>query len=422
MNKMDTIKNVGLHLVSGTKKHSLKVVLGYMSIVVLILFTACKGKEEEKEESLQDILTSKDVEKIREKRTELDGKLQDLKLEMEAVDVLLNTLNEDKNIPLVTSLTISEEEFVHYVELQGDVNTKQNVLIYPEVSGLLQKLYVKEGQFVKKGQVLATVDDGGLKQQLVQLKIRLGLTKVLYEKQKALWDKNIGSEVQFLQAKTEYMAQESSVEQLEQQLEKFQIKAPFSGVIDDIIKEEGVVVSPGPGAEIFRIVNLHNMYVASSVPETYLGSVTVGKKAILSFPILGTSVNSSVRQVGNFIDPTNRTFNVEIPIPAGVKNVKPNLNSRIKINDYTNEKAILIPLSIISENAEGAQYVYCLVEKEKQDNKVLAKAVQTVISVGKTEGDKIEVLEGIALGDELIQEGARSVKDGQKVIISTTKN
>ncbi len=421
MNKMDTIKNVGLHLVSDTKKHSLNVVLGYMSIIVLILFTACKGKEEKKE-SLQDILTSKDVEKIRKKKTELDNKLQDLKLEMEAVDVLLNTLNKDKNIPLVTSLTITEEEFVHYVELQGDVKTKQNILIYPEVSGLLQRVYVKEGQYVKKGQVLASIDDGGLKQQLVQLKVRVELAKVLYEKQQALWDKNIGSEVQYLQAKTEYTAQKSSVVQLEEQLAKFDIRAPFSGVIDDIIKEEGVVVAPGPGAEIFRIVNLHNMYVASSVPETYLSSVTVGKKAIVSFPILGTTVNSSVRQVGNFIDPTNRTFKVEIPVPAGTKNVKPNLNSRIKINDYTNDKAILIPLSIISENAEGEQYVYVLLEKQTQNNKALAKAVQKIITVGKTEGDKIEVLEGIALGDELIQEGARSVKDGQKVIISTTKN
>ncbi|MFK7899425.1 MAG: efflux RND transporter periplasmic adaptor subunit [Cyclobacteriaceae bacterium] len=388
-------------------------------LLAITLLSACGGKEAS---SLEDVLTSNNIEQIRKKKQELNIEQLELSTKIGQLDAKLSSLSKNKNIPLVTSFVLSEEKFIHYVELQGDVKTKQNVLIYPEVSGLLQKVYVKEGQYVKKGQILASIDNGGLKEQLEQVKARAELAKIIYEKQKSLWENNIGSEIQFLQTKADHITQENSQKQLEKQLAKFQITAPFSGTIDDVIKEEGTIVSPGPGSEIFRIVNLNNMYVESSIPETYLNSITLGKKVIIDFPILGSSVTSRVRQVGSFIDPANRTFKVEVSVPSGTKNVKPNLNSRIQINDYTNEKAILIPLSIISENADGEQYVYSISNKEKKDNTLLAKAEQKIIKVGKTEGDKIEVISGVVAGDEIIQEGARSVKDGQNVkLISIRK-
>ncbi len=155
------------------------------------------------------------------------------------------------------------------------------------------------------------------------------------------------------------------------------------------------------------------MYVETDVPERYLTNVTKGKDVEINLPILGKTVNGKIRQAGDFINPANRTFKVEVSLPNKDKTVKPNLTAKLKINDYTNQEAILIPLSIISENAEGEQYVFTISDKE--DTKANAKKV--IIETGKTQGDYIEVLSGIKDGDEIIDEGARSVRDGQKVKI-----
>ena len=202
--------------------------------------------------------------------------------------------------------------------------------------------------------------------------------------------------------------------QLKKQLDKSTIRAPFSGIIDEVIKNQGNVVSPGPGSAIFRIVNLSNMYIEADVPETYITNITRGKDVEIQFPVLGKTIETKVRQTGNFINPSNRTFKVEIGVPNQDRSIKPNLTAKLKINDYTSPKAILIPQSIISENAEGKQYVY--VVKNIKNN--IGTAMQTVVKTGKTQGDIIEILEGISVGDQLIEAGARTVKDGQEVKIS----
>jgi RND family efflux transporter MFP subunit len=191
------------------------------------------------------------------------------------------------------------------------------------------------------------------------------------------------------------------------------LRAPFSGTIDDVITEQGSVVAAGQ-SQLILIVNLDDMYIETDVPESYISNVTKNKTVQVEFPILGKTINAKVRQAGNFINPANRTFKVEIAVPNRDKSIKPNLTAKLKINDYTSKKAILIPQSIISENAKGQQYVY--LASDKQDNKY-AIAKKTIISTGKTQGDFIEVLETIVSGTEIISEGARSVNDGQKVEI-----
>ncbi len=387
------------------------------SIFIMTLVLVSCGKNETG--SLDEVLNSKDVKVIQAKKTELDTKQQELAAQIKQLNEKLEELNPDKNIPLITTFPAKQSVFTHYLELQGNVMTKQNVLIYPEMGGLLQKVYVTEGQRVAKGDLLATIDDGGLQQQLAQTEATAELAKTTYERQKRLWDQKIGSEIQYLQAKTDYLAKKNAVEQLKKQLDKAKITAPFDGVIDDVIKEEGTIVAPGQGAEVFRIVNLNNMYIQTDVPETYVKSITKGKEVVINFPILGTTVDSKIRQAGNFINPANRTFKVEIPVPSNSKNVKPNLTARLKINDYTNDDAILIPLSIISENAQGQQYVYAVTGIQKKGNVTYGKAVQKIIKVGKTQGDDIEVLEGINVGDQIIDAGARTVKNNQEVKITT---
>jgi len=386
--------------------------------IITLVLASCSKKEEG---SLEEVLQSTDIKVVQKMKDQLDAEQQVLAAKIKQLNEKLEELNPNKNIPLITTFPAEEKVFVHYLELQGNVQTKQNVLIYPEMAGLLEKVYVKEGQKVSKGQVLATIDDGGMQQQLAQLEATAKLAETTYQRQKRLWDQKIGSEIQFLQAEASYIASKNSVEQLSKQLGKYEITAPFDGVIDDVIKDQGTIVAPGQGAEVFRIVNLNNMYIETDVPETYIKNVTEGKKVEVNFPILGSSVESKIRQAGNFINPTNRTFKVEIPVSNQSGNVKPNLTARLKINDYTNDNAILVPLSIISENAAGEQYVYAITGKSEKDKATFGTAVQRFIKVGKTQGDEIEVLEGIKSGDEIVLDGARSVKDKQEVKIVTKK-
>jgi RND family efflux transporter MFP subunit len=286
------------------------------------------------------------------------------------------------------------------------------------MAGVLQRVYVKEGQRVSKGQLLASIDDGGMSSQVAQLKTQAELAKTTYERQKRLWEQKIGSEIQFLQAKSSYQATENAVNQAQSQLGKSTIRAPFSGIIDDVIKDQGTVVSPGPGAEVFRIVNLSNMYISVDVPESYLGGIEKGKAAIVYFPVLGDTVLSEIRQTGNFINPSNRVFSAEIPVSNKKGNIKPNLSAKVSLNDYTSENAITIPQSIISENADGEQYVYIATKSEGENTAVVNRKV---IITGKTQASMVEVLSGVSDGDQLVKEGARSVKDGQNVEILKNK-
>lgn len=381
-------------------------------LITTLLFTSCG---EEKKNSVENVLESNNLENIRKKRAELVSNQEAIHDKIKLLDEKIAVLDTTKNIPLITSFKASNAEFVHMLELQGNVTTKNLLVITPEYNGILTNVYVKEGQKVSKGQLLAKIDDGGLGQQLAQLQIQSDLAKTTFERQKRLWDQKIGSEIQFLQAKSSYESQMEAVNQLKQQLSKTNVKAPFSGTIDDVITEQGSVVAAGQ-SQLMRIVNLDDMYIETEVPERYVSDVTVGKNVTVDFPVLGKTIDSKVRQASNYINPSNRTFKVEIAIPNKEKSIKPNLTARLKINDYTSEKAVLIPQSIISENAEGEQYIYVVKNKNSKGEGV---ANRVIIKTGKTQGDVIEVLEGISDGAEIINEGARSVKDGQPVKVIT---
>lgn len=381
----------------------------FVTILTALILTSCAEK---KEVSLEVLLATNDVVQIKARKATMDAKQQLLSTDLKAINDKLDALIENKNIPLITALKVKETVFTHYIELQGSVQTKQNILIYPELPGILKTMLVKEGQQVVKGQVLATIEDGGMTAQLAQLTANAQLAETTYARQKRLWDQKIGSEIQFLQAQTAYATQKSAVNQLKSQLEKATLIAPFSGIIDAVFQEKGTVVVPGQGVPVFRIVNLSKMYIETEVPETYLVSITKNKAVQVNFPILGTSLQSKVRQVGNYINPNNRSFKIEIDVPNLEGNIKPNLTARLKINDYTNTNAILIPQSIISENAKGEQFVYILKNKKKNNE---ATAERLVIATGKTQGDFIEIIAHLAPGAEIIMEGARSVNNGQVV-------
>lgn len=381
----------------------------YPILVLSLLLVACGGSENN---SVSQTIASGNLEAIRSMKTNLTNQLNGIETDLAALEAAIANLDTNENLPLVTTFEVQPQVFNHYLDLQGNVKTRENVLLYPEMAGTLLTVKVKKGARVSKGQILAVIDNGGMSNQLSQLKTQAALAQTTFERQATLWEQKIGSEIQYLQSKAQAEAQANAVLQLEKVLAKAQITAPFSGVIDQVLKDPGTVVSPGNGSEVFRLINLSNMYIEVDVPEGYLGAVTKGKKAGVYFPVLQDSVNAVVRETGNYINPNNRSFSAEIAVENPNGSIKPNLNARVHINDYTNENALLIPQSVISENAAGEQYAYVA---ELNNGEAIAK--RHIITTGKTQGDFVEITSGISAGDLIIKEGARSVKDAQAVKI-----
>ena len=380
----------------------------YTILVLTILIFSCGS---DKKKSVEDVIATNNLVAIRAKKDQIISKQIEIVEQLKQLDAKIDELDTTKKVALISTFTVKEEVFNHYLELQGNVSTKNLLVIYPEYAGILSKVYVREGQYVKKGQILAKIDDGGLSQQLAQLQIRSDLAKTTFERQDRLWKQNIGSEMQYLQAKSNFEVQQQMVNQIQIQLDKTIVKAPFSGTIDDIISEQGSVVAPGQ-SQLMRIVNLDNMYIETNVPESNILTVVKNKTVIVEFPVLGKTIHAKIRQASNYINPANRTFKVEIAVPNKDKSIKLNLTVKLKINDYTNKKALLIPQSIVSENSKGEQYIYVIIDKQEDNIAVVKKAI---IQTGKTQGDVIEVLSGIENGTEVINEGARRVEEGQTV-------
>ena len=361
--------------------------------------------------SVEKILETNDLNLISQKRKEIIESQQEIYEQLKAINNKIEELNKNSKFPIVETLVLKSEKFNHYVELQGNVKSDKLLIIYPEFSGILNKIYVSSGEKVIKGQLLATIQDGGLKEQLSQLEINYNLTKTTFERQERLWVQNIGSEIQFLQAKSMFEAQKNGVEQLKKQIEKTIIKAPFSGTIDNVIAKEGEVVYPGR-SNIMLLLNMDSMYVESNVPEKYLNSIYKGKDAKLEFPLIGKYLNTSIRQAGNFINPNNRTYKIELNIPKNNLNIKPNLNTKVRVNDYSSDNAILIKEGFISIDSNNEKYVYKIERKEKK-----TYVSKTIIKIGENDGNHIEVLSGLSENDEIVSEGIRKLIDNSRVKI-----
>ncbi|MFV0237308.1 MAG: efflux RND transporter periplasmic adaptor subunit [Flavobacteriales bacterium] len=381
--------------------------------VISLLLVSCSEEKKIERQSVEKIIETGNLETIKKKKAELSAEYNKLREKLSQLDVEIDKLDTIHKLPIVTTVEVHDTLFNHFLELQGSVETKKNITIYPEYAGVLSKVYVVEGQTVKRGQTLAKIDDGGLTQQLAQLEVQYQLAKTTFERQKRLWDQKIGSEIQFLQAKSNMEAQKKGMEALKNQMKKTYVRAPFSGVIDDVITEQGSVVVSG-ATQLFRIMNLSNMYIKTDVPENYLTTVKKGTPVKVYLPVLGETIQTHIRQVGNNININNRAFEIEIDVPNKNGMIKPNLTAQLKINDYSNEAALLVPQSIISENALGEQYVYVIENLNKESE---AKVVKRIVTTGLSQDENVEVLTGLKSGDQIINEGARSVKDGIKVIV-----
>lgn len=316
---------------------------------------------------------------------------------------------EAKPEALVSVTTVKDTVFNHFLDIQGNVDTKENLIIYPQYSGTLLTLNVVAGQKVSKGQVLGRIDDGGLGQQVAQLETQAALAKTTFERQKRLWDQKIGSEIQFLQAQTNMVSMQKQVSQLKAQLARTVLTAPISGTVDEIMIDRGEVVAPGQG--VMRIVNLSNMYVSAQVPEAYVGKVNVGTLVDVELPSLNKTYQGKVRQVASNINPNNRSFGIEINVPNTDKLLRPNQVAKLKIIDYTNKNAVIVPSNVILQDASGDQYVYIVDGATDKSG----TARKTEVKTGKTSNSVTEITSGLNGGEVVVSEGANAVSNGMKV-------
>jgi RND family efflux transporter MFP subunit len=351
------------------------------------------------------------LEELNTQKANYTQQINDLKLELEKINSAIDALGSSEKRTLITAFITETQSFEHQIEIQANIKTRQNVLIYPEFAGRLITLKVVEGQNVKKGNLLALIDDAGITDQLDQMILQLNLAKTTFERTQRLWDQKIGSEMMYLEAKTRYKAAQKQVSQIKQQLAKTKIYAPFNGTIDQIFSNEGANVAPGI-TPILRIVNLNKMYVEADVPENYLTSITKGSKARVQIPVLGKSQSTLIRQIGNYIRPSNRTFRVEASLENPNKEIKPNLNAKLSIIDYINPEAIMVPRRAVRSNSQGQNYVFILSNPEGENKFIASKQF---VQLGKTKNEMIEIIKGVSKGDLLIDEGVSLLEPNQKV-------
>ena len=374
--------------------------------LITLLIISC-GNENKK--TVQQLLDEGNLTELQDRRSSLIIQKGEINNELDEVTKAVNVLDTAQSFVLVNTLTTKNEAINHFSSFQGIIKTDQNMIVYPEFSGRILRVLVDEGQNVKKGQTLAIIDDGGLSDELKLVESQANLAETIFERQSKLWSNEIGSEIQFLEAKTNYEVQKNRLQSVREALNKTKITAPFSGTVDEIMIEAGQLVAPPMMPDqsgAFRVINLGNLYVESLIPESFIGKIRRGSSVNVNIPVNQSSFESTVKHSGSSIDPKSRTFRIEANLPQNNNSIMPNMNAEVNILDYTNKEAILIPESIVSEDSENRKFVFVVKNNT---------AVKVVIQTGYTQNGFIEVTEGLKLNQVVINEGGRIVKEGQKV-------
>jgi len=376
---------------------------------IFILFIVSCNNDNKK--TIEELINEGNLKELQERRSSLIIQKGEINNELKEITQGVSILDTAKSFVLVNTVTTKTETIKHFSKFQGIIKTDQNMILYPEFSGRVAKIYVDEGDVVKKGQALAKIDDGGLYNELKLVESQAKLAKTIYERQSKLWNDKIGSEIQYLEAKTNYEIQNNRLKSITESLAKTTITAPFSGTIDEIFIEEGNLVSPPmmpDQGNAFRIINLNELYVESVIPESFIGKIKKGAEVQVEIPVLNNSFNSLIKHSVSSINQLSRTFKIEVSVPKNDMDLIPNLNVEVNILDYTNSQAILVPESIISEDSENNKFLFTVSNN---------KAKKTIVETGYTQDGMIEIIAGLDVNEIVINEGGRIVKDGQNVKI-----
>jgi RND family efflux transporter MFP subunit len=356
------------------------------------------------------------LEKLKKQALEINGKIASLEKELASSGAA-----EQAKAVLVVVAPIVNQDFNHFIELQGKVESESVSYITPRAGGgQVKALYVKRGDRVRKGQLILQLDNSLIKQSaaaaaqnIETIKAQAALARSVYEKQKNLWEQNIGSEIQLMTAKTNADASASQLKAATEQLGMVKDQLSYTSVysdVDGVAEEVNVKVGElfgGPGQ--IKIVNTEKLKLTSMVPENYAGKIKVGTEATLVFPDINKTIDAKLGVVGTVIDPLSRSFYVESKLPMD-KDFRPNQLVQVKIKDYTKANAIIIPINLI-QNDEKGKFIYVAA---KEGNKLIAR--KRAVTIGEFYGNNIEILTGLTTGEQMITEGFQSLFDGQNII------
>ncbi len=364
------------------------------ALAILATLVACNQSNDKKGE----------LEKLKTEREVISTKIAKLEAEVNP-----NQQKMEKAIPINVK-KMETTTFHHFVEIQGVVDGDQNVSVSPQIAGVVTNVYVREGSQVKKGDVLATLDAQVLKQSVEEIKTQLDMATIIFDKQKNLWDKKIGSEVQFLQAKTGKESLERRIKTLQEQISMANIVSPISGSVESVPLKVGQLASPGLPTSVIRVINMTSAKVTAEISENFASRIKNGNQTFIRFPDLGKEIETKLSFTSRFIDPSNRTFRVECRFSTKEVELRANMIAYVKIKDYTNEASLVLPVNIIQSNQDG-KFVFVA---SKTGN--IFTALRKKITTGVEYNGESEVISGLNSGDQVITAGYQNLKEGSSVI------
>jgi RND family efflux transporter MFP subunit len=368
--------------------------LSITGIVVLFLLFSCSSNKQAQ------------LAKLKQQQTAINDKIRSLEGEISTGKK--DSLNPGK-FKFVGLKDVNSNTFDHFIRVQGKVDGDQNAAVFADAPGTVTSKFADVGQKVVKGQVLAQIDDQMYRSQMQGLETQYKFASDMFDKQKRLWDQKIGSEVQYLQSKTTKESLEKQISSLKQQIDKFKIKSPIDGTIEECNIKVGGVVSPDPRLAAYRVVAFKNLKVSAEVSEAYSAKVKVGDKLIVLFPDINKQFETKVDFVSKYINPVNRTFIIETKLLDDFNDLKANMIAIIQINDYHTDNAIQVPMNVIQTDLNGS-YVYVVRSKDKYN-----AAFKQPVTLGISYNGVAEILKGLAVGDKVISVGYQELVDGEYI-------
>jgi membrane fusion protein, multidrug efflux system len=364
-------------------------------VISAAVLSACSNSEAGDKQS--------QLESLKKQQADLTKEIASLEKELQAANPEAATNVKAKEVS-ATEVTVTT--FNHYIQTQGKIESEENIMISAKSMGSITRVFVKEGQSVSKNQVLAQIDNAAVVSSIESLKAQLSLVNAVYDRQKNLWDQKIGTEVQFLTAKSNKESLEKQLAALNEQNDATRIKSPINGTVDELFAKVGMLASPGVPAA--RVVNTVDLTLKTSVSEAYVTNVKVGNKAIVSIPELKRDVEARVSFVGRTIDVLSRTFTVEVDLPS-LPELRPNMSGVVKVIYYSDNAALTVPVNTV-QTVNDQKIVYVA----ELDGKNLV-ARKRVVEVAGVFDNKAHITKGIAAGEKVITFGFQGLSDGQVI-------
>ncbi len=344
--------------------------------------------------------------RLEREREALNEKIEKLKQEMAQKP---QPGSKSEKVMNVRVSPLKRAPFAHFVQVQGTVESDNNILITPQASGIVKKVHVSAGRQVAEGQLLAELDGSILESSIAEVENALQLAKTIFERQERLWSKKIGSEIEYLQAKNNKQGLEKRLKTLNEQYKLTKIFSPISGTVDEVIIKEGEMAAAGMPA--LRVVQLSRLKIKVELSETYISRIRRNDRVHVRIPVINRELDLTVDAVSQVIDPNNRTFQVEIEIPQSVGGIKPNMLAVLMINDYANPQALTVPLNVVQETG-AEKFLFVAVQKGKTWT-----TERRTVETGEKYADRVEILSGLEEGEYLVTFGYQNLARGQNLAV-----